>query len=788
MACFLWSDYEHLVNYCKLGKLDDVRSTKLDTRLMCLLSSYNFPSPFVEAAYCGHFDILKYLLEKYGEHIDINCGARLSIQQGRNRQIMNNVPLFLAACANNNVKMLEYLVSKGADVTKEVPIWGNSLCIAAEYGCISVVKYLLDSGTPINYTNCKGNSPLLIACGSKVSNIDNSTAIIELFISKGADLSQTSVEGYSAMHHAALSDRVRHVQTLLAHGMSPLFAPANPLDDNYIPCPLYVAACNLCFQTVAFLITLPDCLNICKWEVSLIQWKYDIDRKRELLYNSLKYLQDSEIKPIYLDAKITAAYQNHQEMRSLEDIDGFCHTADCTGYAYFRSVCFQGLLIEERMFGLHATDSVAFELQHIKFQIEKGLYKEAELLRQHVFEKCPKQLDLFLGHPLYEDTSTAIEILSWACYGTRAVIHTTWSRKIVAEEMYIPYLKFLKDLLYKIQFYLTKDHLSHVENIIFLYYLSIHAIFANKGRHITVEDLPVQLLSVMEELVRDCLYIAQTSLLHIFLSMCERFFDREDSQCSPYICLIFQCLLKWGDEAIDQPDENDEGKRLLHKSVSLSCSAFRFPLTKILLSNGAHYDAVDGRGLCSIRQSDVDSTNRLTLFYCDAVKVHSIRQMMVDRINRLFHYDVVINERGLHSIRQSEVDRINKLFYSDLFNVLRLSPSTQRMVNPFIIPLDYDTINELEYSIRQSEVDLINRLFHSSFSPLRHTKPRLYIPAAHFFQDISSSYLPLPLSCLTASTIVTEGIEYKRFDLPKRIIEFIALHDPKDATKKLFAS
>ena len=686
MACFLWSDYEHLVNYCKLGKLDDVRSTKLDTRLMCLLSSYNFPSPFVEAAYCGHFDILKYLLEKYGEHIDINCGARLSIQQGRNRQIMNNVPVFLAACANDNVKMLEYLVSKGADVTKEVPIWGNSLCIAAEYGCISVVKYLLDSGTPINYTNCKGNSPLLIACGSKVSNIDNSTAIIDLLISKGADLYQTSVEGYSAMHHAALSDKVRHVQTLLAHGMSPLFAPANPLDDNYIPCPLYVAACNLCFQTVAFLITLPDCLNICKWEVSLIQWKYDIDRKRELLYNSLKYLQDSEIKPIYLDAKITAAYQNHQEIRSLEDIDVFCHTADFTDYAYFRSVCFQGMLIEERMFGLHATDSVAIELQHIQLQIEKGLYKEAELLRQHVFEKCPKQLDLFLSHPLYEDTSTAIEILSWACYGTRAVIHATWSRKIVAEEMYIPYLKFLKDLLYKIQFYLTKDHLSHVENIIFLYYLSIRAIFANKGRHITVEDLPVQLLSVMEELVTDCSYVAETSLLHIFLSMCERMFehkDRKDSQCIPLICLIFQCFLKWGDEAIDQPDENDEGKRLLHKSVSLSCSAFRFPLTKILLANGAHYDAVDGRGL---------------------------------------------------------------------------------------------------QSIRQSEVDPIDKLSHSYFFALHHVK----LLNDKDFEDISSSYLPLPLSCLTASTIVTEGIEYKRFDLPKPIITFIALHDPKNAMKKPF--
>ena len=711
MADLLWSDYEQLLKYCKLGKLDDVISTRLDTRIVGLLSSYNFPSPFVAAAYRGHFDILKYLLEKYGEHIDINCGAMLSIQQGRNRQIMNNVPLFLAACSNDNVKMLEYLVSKGADVTKEVPIWGNSLCIAAEYGCISVVKYLLDSGTPINYTNCKGNSPLLIACGSKVSNIDNSTAIIDLLIYKGADLHQTSVEGYSAMHHAALSDKARHVQTLLVHGMSPLFAPANPLDNNYIPCPLYVAARNLCFQIVGFLITLPDCLNICKWEVSLIQWKYDIDRKREMLYNSLKYLQDSEIKPIYLDAKITAAYQNYQEIRSLEDIDVFRHTADCTDYPYFMPLYFQNMLIEERMFGLHATDSVAFELQHIQLQIKKGLYKEAELLRQHVFEKCPRQLDLFLCHPLYEDTSTAIEILSWACSGTRSVIRVTLSREFVAEEMYIPYLKFLKHLLYKIQFYLTEDHLSHVENIIFLYYLSIRAMFGNEGRSITVKDLPVEFLSVMEELVTDCLYIAETSLLHIFFTMCERFFqDRKDSQCSPFICLILQCLLKWGGEAINQPDENNIGKRLLHKSVSLSCSAFRLPLTKILLSNGAHYDAVDALGL------------------------HSIRQRKVDPTNRLFYYDAV-NALGLHSSRQNEVN-------------------------------------------------LIDRLFHSSFFPLRHVKPL----NAKDFQDIASSYLPLPLSCISASTIVTEGIEYKRLDLPKHIIEFIALHDPKNAMKKPFIS
>ena len=151
----------------------------------------------MEVAYYSHFDIIKYLLEKYGELIDINCGAKLKIildkhhkkiayhivpQHGLCHKLVNNVPLFLAAaCSNYNIEMLEYLMSKGADVMKEVPIWGNSLCIAAEYGCISGVKYLLDCVTHVNYTNCKGSSPLLLACGSQDSNVDNSD-IIDLLI------------------------------------------------------------------------------------------------------------------------------------------------------------------------------------------------------------------------------------------------------------------------------------------------------------------------------------------------------------------------------------------------------------------------------------------------------------------------------------------------------------------------------------------------------------------------------------------------------------------------------
>ena len=69
------------------------------------------------------------------------CGATLKTQLGMH-QLVNNVPPFLAACANINVEMLKYLVSKGAVIMKEVPIWGNSLCIAAEYGGITATSLI----------------------------------------------------------------------------------------------------------------------------------------------------------------------------------------------------------------------------------------------------------------------------------------------------------------------------------------------------------------------------------------------------------------------------------------------------------------------------------------------------------------------------------------------------------------------------------------------------------------------------------------------------------------------
>ena len=51
------------------------------------------------------------------------------------------LPPLVAACINDDVKMVKHLVSKGADLNKQAPYLGSSLHVAAQYGCLSVMKY-----------------------------------------------------------------------------------------------------------------------------------------------------------------------------------------------------------------------------------------------------------------------------------------------------------------------------------------------------------------------------------------------------------------------------------------------------------------------------------------------------------------------------------------------------------------------------------------------------------------------------------------------------------------------
>ena len=63
------------------------------------------------------------------------------------------------------------------------------------------------------------------------------------------------------------------------------------------------------------------------------------------------------------------------------------------------------------------------------------------------------------------------------------------------------------------------------------------------------------------------------------------------------------------------------------------------------------------------------------------------------------------------------------------------------------------------------------------------SKPNLYEQRMHVslnphLDDYFST--PFPLTCLSAKCIVSESIPYRLIDLPRHIIEFIALHDIED--------
>lgn len=586
---FNWDTYNCFIASCRRGNLTEVQSTSLDTRLLFYIPTHDIPSPLVEAAYYGHLEIVKYLLETFGDYFDVNCGAKLTTK-GQN--VFYNVSPFLAACSNDNIELLNYLANKGASIYHTAPKWGSPLCVAVEHGNLSVIQYLVDCYIDVNITNNKGFSPLILACKSRKR--DNSD-IIKLLLSKRANSHQKTVEGYTAMHYAACSDNIGHIEILISHGMSPMFAPADPMNPNYVPCPLYLCVRDGSINTMRYLMNHPFCPDVCKWEACLINWQ-NTPMDWEILKNGLKYLEASLIKPVYLQSEVTAVYGNRKEISTKYEIDRL-HTSFNNLESYY-----QRLLINERMFGVHNK----ILTMDVGFFFNTGNNIEGNMILEHAMRLCLKKVELYLDHPFYNDSDEVLRLFNWTGDEVRNV--SKLIRKGAVIDMY-SYCQFLKILLVKVQSYLTLNCLCSLEEI--LYFIINFCVVVCEKENIRAQNL-------LKEFITDCLYqLDGSTMIHIFLKMCNDLYFQCTTELRHSKTLILQNLLKWGHQAINHPDEQNKGNRPLHVCSGFEPSAFKTTAVKMLLSNGAHLDAVNGLGLdfLNILNGDDELYNMLCSLY-----------------------------------------------------------------------------------------------------------------------------------------------------------------------------
>ena len=128
---------------------------------------------------------------------------------GKNAQ--GTTALLLACSYKDNDEMIEFLVSKGADVNLQGGDGKRPLALAAKYSK-KAVELLLDKGADVNATGEMSTTALMWAGHS------GQVEIVELLIEKGADVNMKDSTGQTALHWASEQSQDEVQKVLKANG------------------------------------------------------------------------------------------------------------------------------------------------------------------------------------------------------------------------------------------------------------------------------------------------------------------------------------------------------------------------------------------------------------------------------------------------------------------------------------------------------------------------------------------------------------------------------------------
>ena len=189
------------------------------------------PKPIHEAIESNDIDKVKLIIES---------GEDINVTDGRGR-----TPLYYAAWFGRK-EIAEYLISKGADMTKGASWKGDNTPLheAAEYGHINIVKLLLDKGVDPNIRNYPGQTPLMFAIDECYPEI------VKLLIKYGANINAKEKNGRAPLGRWWLVGRSSksiesYRETLKVLMNSGLDVNAKCDEDNGVIVTPLLVACNI---------------------------------------------------------------------------------------------------------------------------------------------------------------------------------------------------------------------------------------------------------------------------------------------------------------------------------------------------------------------------------------------------------------------------------------------------------------------------------------------------------------------------------------------------------------
>lgn len=249
--------------------LERARSASSDRSLPGLMPRAG-RSPLVLAAQRGRVGVVRYLLDAY-------ASSRAFVDQTATAEFdsssLHRCTALAVAAIGGHAEVVSLLLAHGASTELADCLSCTPLCEAVFHNRAEVARRLLASGADAHAANTFGFGPLHVAVTR------GSVALTTLLLEHGARPGQTAPGGYTALHLAAYSGYPSVVKCLLEWGASPLFPdppdPARsrsplllPAEDDYTPCPLFLAAAKRHRSVVALLRGLPSCPPSCAADAS----------------------------------------------------------------------------------------------------------------------------------------------------------------------------------------------------------------------------------------------------------------------------------------------------------------------------------------------------------------------------------------------------------------------------------------------------------------------------------------------------------------------------------------
>ncbi len=154
--------HEIAFQLAKSGKLRQLkqylnRRTK-EERKRIISTKYIGATSLIMACRNGHFEVVEYIIESCNGSLE---QSGLVNFEGEN---IEGAPPLWCASAAGHLRIVKYLVSKGANVNSTTKSNSTALRAACFDGHIEIVRYLVENNADIEIANRHGHTCLMIAC------------------------------------------------------------------------------------------------------------------------------------------------------------------------------------------------------------------------------------------------------------------------------------------------------------------------------------------------------------------------------------------------------------------------------------------------------------------------------------------------------------------------------------------------------------------------------------------------------------------------------------------------